>query len=197
MTREVSFISNQRINKEQIIRTAQQLIFDNGVQALTFPRLASELNIRSQSLYNYFRNASDLIGHLGTIFMQDLYKLVMEGLIGLSGRAAFKRYAEVAHEYLENQGRLVELIYYVHDFPIDSAFYQATAQVIDLLHKLVASTKLKHMGNDSYAQTLISAVLGFTLIEMMGFLPTDQKLRQHQFTQLLDFQLSEIDESTN
>ncbi|MBA1394877.1 TetR/AcrR family transcriptional regulator, partial [Lactobacillus sp. XV13L] len=71
-------MSNQRISKEQIIQTAQKIIFEQGVQALTFQCLAKALKIRSQSLYNYFKNISDLIDQVGTIFMDDLYQQVIE-----------------------------------------------------------------------------------------------------------------------
>ena len=53
------------------------------------------------------------------------------------------------------------------------------------------------MHNDSYVQTLISSVLGFTVIEIMGFLPLDSVKRQQQFEELLDLQLSEIVELPN
>lgn len=190
-------MSNQRINKEQILQTAQQIIFYKGVKSLTFQSLAKDLQIRSQSLYNYFRNLSDLIDQVGTIFMDNLYQQVIEGLVGLSGKAAFRRYAEIAHNYFESQGKMVELIYDVHNFSHDSQFYQAMARVLDLLNKLVASVHLRHMHNDSYVQTLISSVLGFTVIEIMGFLPLDSLTRQQQFEELLDLQLSEIVELPN
>lgn len=190
-------MSNRRINREQIIQTAQTIIFDQGVKALTFQSLSKALNIRSQSLYNYFRNISDLIDQIGTIFMDNLYRRVTDGLVGMSGQAAFRRYAEIAHNYFESQGKMVELIYDVHNFDHDSSFYQATAKVLDLLNKLVASVHLRHMQADSYVQTLISSVLGFTVIEIMGFLPVERSERQRQFEELLDLQLSEISETPN
>ncbi|WP_338069804.1 TetR/AcrR family transcriptional regulator [Bombilactobacillus mellifer] len=182
------------MNRQQIITTAQQILFEEGLSSLTFQNLAKKLDVRSQSLYNHFKNLDDLLGQVGTIFMNDLYQLVVEGLVGLSGKAAFKKYAEIAHDYFESQGRMVELVYDVHNFAHDSSFYQAMARVLDLLNKLVASVKLQRMHDDAYVQTLISSVLGFTLIEIMGFLPTDPKQRQREFEELLTLQLSEIQE---
>ncbi|NVY96557.1 TetR/AcrR family transcriptional regulator [Lactobacillus sp. DCY120] len=187
-------MSNQRINREQVLETGRTIIYREGMGALTFPRLAKELNIRSQSLYNYFKNLDDLIGQIGAGFMNELYQLVVESLVGLSGKAAFQKYALVAHDYLENQGRMVELLYHVHNFDQESDFYQAMSKVLDLLHKLVASVKLRHLDAESYVQTLLSSVLGFTFIEVMGFLPKDQQQRDHEFAGLLQLQLSEIKE---
>ncbi|UQS82176.1 TetR/AcrR family transcriptional regulator [Bombilactobacillus folatiphilus] len=187
-------MSNQRVTKDQIIQTAQGIIFHEGLTALSFPRLSKMLAIRSQALYNYFDNLDDLVNQIGAIFMDNLYQQVIESLVGLSGKAAFKKYAEVAHDYFESQGKMVELIYDVHKVNRESQFYQNTAKVLALLNKLVDSVHLKQMHAQSYVQTLISSVLGFTAIEMMGFLPPEKKQRQLEFQELLNLQLSEIDE---
>lgn len=186
-------MSRRRLDHEQIIQQARQIVFDEGVLALTLPRLSKELGIRSQSLYNYFKNLDDLIEQLGARFLEDLYQQLIEGLVGYTGKQAFRKYAEIAHTYFESQNRMVELFYHIHNYSTDSSFYSAMAKILDLLNKLVHSVHLKHMDEDAYVQTLISSVLGFILIEIMGFLPTDERTSHQQFEQLLELQLSEIE----
>lgn len=183
---------NRRVTKEQIVQVAQQIVFDDGIRSLSFPLIAQKLDIRSQTLYNYFKNLQDLINQIGADFMDNLYQLFMDNLIGLSGKAAFQKYGEVAHHYFENQGKLVELVYEVHRFSHDSLFYQKTARNWQILDKLVTGVRLKHMHAKSFVQTFISSVLGFTAIEMMGFLPSEPKQRQQSFQELLALQLNEI-----
>ncbi|MFD1672630.1 TetR/AcrR family transcriptional regulator [Agrilactobacillus yilanensis] len=185
-------MSRKRLDHEQIIQQAQEIVYNDGVVALTFQRLSKDLDIRSQSLYNYFKNLDDLVEQLGARFLEDLYQQLIEGLIGLSGKAAFQKYADIAHTYFESQHRSVELLYQVHTYGTKSEFYLAMAKILDLLNTLVHSVTLKTMDEDAYVQTLISSVFGFIVLEIMGFLPTDEKKRHEQFRQLLELQLSEI-----
>lgn len=186
-------MSRKRLDHEQIIQQAQKIVFNGGVIALTLPRLAKDLDIRSQSLYNYFKNLDDLIEQLGARFLEDLYQQLIEGLVGSTGKEAFRKYAQIAHNYFESQHKMVELLYHVDTYGKDSNFYLAMAKVLDLLNKLVHSVHLKNMDDDAYVQTLISSVFGFILIEIMGFLPKDEHVRHRQFAQLLELQLSEIE----
>lgn len=182
----------KRLDHDQILVQSRGIILQDGISALTFPRLAKDLGVRSQSLYNYFKNKDDVIAQLGAQFLDALYQQVIEGLVGLTGKAAFAKYAQIAHDYFEGQGKMVELIYYIHNYGEDSAFYQAMGKVLDLLDTLVSSVQLKTMSAEAYVQTLISSVLGFTVLEIMGFLPADSALRHTQFQEMLQLQLSEI-----
>ncbi|KRK12874.1 hypothetical protein FD51_GL002467 [Lacticaseibacillus zeae DSM 20178 = KCTC 3804] len=69
---------------------------------------------------------------------------------------------------------------------------QGTGDVINLLKRLIAHTELKQMAKESFVQDFISSVLGFTVLEVMGFLPDNKASRGTSFESLLDMYLNEI-----
>lgn len=182
------------LSREKIMATAQKIITDRGFPELTFGSLAKELNIRSQSLYNYYANADAVIEDMGANFMKTLYASMAENLTGISGKEALRGYANIAHSYFESQGALVQVIYYVHHYPEDSPFVLETGRVLNLLRRVIRPIKLKKMTNDAFEEAFISSVLGYTVLEIMGFLTKVEARQQQSFKQLVDLYLGEVAE---
>lgn len=180
------------LSKEKIMATAQEIIGNQGFPQLTFGSLAKTLDVRSQSLYNYYANVDAVIEDIGTNFMKTLYLKMAENLTGISGKEALRGYADIAHAYFESQGQLVQLIYYVHRYPEDSPFVLETGRVLNLLRRVTQHIKLKKMTNDAYEEAFISSVLGYTVLEIMGFLTKVQAKQQQSFQQLIDLYLGEV-----
>ncbi|MCG4281796.1 TetR/AcrR family transcriptional regulator [Lacticaseibacillus saniviri] len=183
---------HRTLDRDKVLVAAREIVRTSGFRSLTFQSLAKALDIRSQSLYNYYRNLDDVIESLGTELMDRLYQELIEQLPGVSGRQALSIYAKTAHDYFDQEGPLVEVIYYVHNYPETSPFVKATGRVLDILRRLVRDIPLKHMDHGAYVQAFISSVLGFTVLEIMGFLPEEQPGRSNSFQELLDLHLGEI-----
>ncbi|WP_225048328.1 TetR/AcrR family transcriptional regulator [Lacticaseibacillus kribbianus] len=181
--------THRRLDHAQVLEAAQQLVREEGFQALTFQHLAKRLGIRSQSLYNYYDNVDAMIEDLGATFMADLYTQLLEAATGLSGRSALAAYTATAHQFFDQNGALVQLFYYVHRYPQDSPFVAATAKVLDLLRRLITHTKLRHMSPQAFEQALIASVLGFSVLEIMGFMPHGQN---GNYAQLVNLYLNEV-----
>ncbi len=49
-------IKHRILDREKVLAAARVMVTRDGIRELTFQTLAKELNIRSQSLYNYFSN---------------------------------------------------------------------------------------------------------------------------------------------
>jgi len=185
------------LDRDKVLEAARAIVLrDGSFQALTFQSLAKELDIRSQSLYNYFHNMDEVIETLGTEFMDRLYQRLVERLSGVSGREALKIYAETAHDYFDSEGPMVELLYFIHNYPETSPFVEATGKALGLLRRLVKNVKLRQMDASAYVQAFISSVLGFTVLEIMGFLPDRNPGRKTSFQELLGLYLDEADPAT-
>lgn len=187
-------IKHRILDREKVLAAARVMVTRDGIRELTFQTLAKELNIRSQSLYNYFSNLDAVIEALGTEFMHNLHQEFIEQVSGIAGKDAIRTFAQTTHRYFEQQQSLDEIIYFVHHFPESSPFVQATGDVIGLLKRLITHTEFKHMAKESFVQNFISSVLGFTVLEVMGFLPDGQPSRDTTFESLLDLYLSEVKE---
>ncbi|MFD1429989.1 MULTISPECIES: TetR/AcrR family transcriptional regulator [Lacticaseibacillus] len=185
-------IHHRVLDQDKVLAAACDVVKAEGIQALTYRRLAHDLNIRSQSLYNYFPNLEGLIETMGTHFMQALYQQLTEALTGVAGIEALRVYAQTAHDYFDGQGNLFEVLYYVHRYDADSPFVQATAQVLGMLKKLINGVRLKTMHHEAFTQGLISSVLGFTVIEIMGLIPSPAPARRKNFHQMLGLYLGDV-----
>lgn len=183
---------HRTLDREKVLQAAQDIVKDHNFEALTFQSLAKTLDVRSQSLYNYFDNLDCVVEALGEQFMNALYDQLTEALTGISGREALQTYAQIAHDYFDQQGQLFQLIYYVHQYPEDSGFVTATGKVLNLLRRLIAHVRLKHMTQEAYVQALISAVLGYTVLEIMGFLQSTPPVTKTNFHQLLNLYMAEV-----
>lgn len=178
-------VKHRLLDQQKVLATAGAMASESGVANLTFKALANRLDIRSQSLYNYYPNIEALIEALGADFLNQLDQQLTHGLVGLSGVDSLKRFAEISHDYFDSTGNRVQLIYYVHRYSETSPFVQAMEAVINLLKRLVAGVSLRQMSKEAYVQGFIASVLGFTVLEIMNYLPgIDRDVNYHQMLQL-------------
>lgn len=178
-------VKHRTLDSQKVLATARTMATETGIADLNFRTLAQRLDIRSQSLYNYYPNIEAVIEALGADFMSGLYTQLVVGLTGIAGRDALARFADIAHDYFDSTGNLVQLIYYVHRYADDSPFVVALSQVVDLLKRLVAGVTLKTMSHEAFVQGLVASVLGFTVLEIMNFLPgVARATNYHQMLQL-------------
>lgn len=54
--------STPLINREETVRIALRIIDDEGIDALSLPRLARELNVKAPSLYHHFADKDEILG---------------------------------------------------------------------------------------------------------------------------------------
>lgn len=183
-------VKHRILDQQKVLAIAGELASESGVANLNFKDLATRLDIRSQSLYNYYPNVEALIEALGADFLTQLDTQLTRGLVGLSGTASLKRFAEISHDYFDSTGKRVQLLYYVHRYAETSPFVQAMQAVIDLLKRLVAGVHLRHTTQEAYVQSFIASVLGFTVLEIMNYLPGID--RNENYHQMLQLYLSEV-----
>lgn len=110
-------------DKSQIIDLAQRLIEEEGIEAVSMRRLSKEMGVSSMTLYNYVRNAEDVLREILIRVFGELYEQmysIMNVLVrsGIDGHVAYARaYATALYElavrqpavctYLIGQGRTI------------------------------------------------------------------------------------------
>ncbi|KRN04714.1 TetR/AcrR family transcriptional regulator [Holzapfeliella floricola] len=182
------------VGYDRVIEMAIKIIEDEGPEELTFRNLAKALDIKSQSLYNYFKNQSELLEELGTQFVRWLHQELTEGLIGYSGKKALIKYAEIIRNYFSERGQSISLIHKVKNYDKSSDFFVEMKKVIDLIDRILDSIDLHGVDKTSFGEGYISQILGFLLIEQLGFL--DQYGLPHNdesFRQMLELSTKIID----
>lgn len=157
------------LNRDKVLQTAVDIVRNDGLKALTLQRLAHDLNIRTQSLYNYISNLDELIALIGAHLINQLRQKIIDGIVGLSGKEALIRFADIAREFLIAEGSLAMIIFHLHEAPKDSEFNNAALQLVALLNQVIDSSHIEVHDDAPYSHALIGSVLGFVFIETSQF----------------------------
>lgn len=82
-------------DKSQIIDLAQRLIEAEGIEAVTMIRLSKEMGVSSMTLYNYVRNAEDVLREVLILTFRSLYEQIYSLMNSMtrSGHSGIEAYA--------------------------------------------------------------------------------------------------------
>jgi AcrR family transcriptional regulator len=92
-------VQKRNLTKEKIIQVAFSLADENGLNQVTFQKIAGKLGIKYPSLYNHFANIEDLKIKMTVYFLTNLNSKLMEKLIGKSGDTAIRDFAYVYRNF--------------------------------------------------------------------------------------------------
>ena len=150
----------RNLDLDKIIEKATEMISKDGLAATTLPALAKALNVRSQSLYHYVSNRKQLLSLVGAKQIKILHHNLMDELIGLAGRDALLKFADVVRNFLLNDPALSSILYHLNEYPKDAAISQEILHLIQLGERL-------NFKKDSVISfhALIGAVLGYVFLD--------------------------------
>lgn len=120
------------------------------------PALAKALDVRSQSLYHYVSGRKQLLSLVGARQIKILRHELMNDLIGMSGRDALLKFADVVRDFLLSDPALSSILYHLNEYPKDAAINQ---EILDLI-KMGERLNFKKESVISF-HALIGAVLGY------------------------------------
>lgn len=150
----------RNLDLNKIIDQAIILIGEKGLAGTTLPALAKALNVRSQSLYHYVSGRKQLLSLVGANQIKVLRHQLVDGLIGLSGREALLKFADIVRDFLINDPALSSIVYHLNEYPKDAAISQEIFSLIKLGEKL----NLRKENAISF-HALIGAVLGYVFLD--------------------------------
>ncbi|AEG40907.1 TetR/AcrR family transcriptional regulator [Lactobacillus kefiranofaciens] len=150
----------RNLDLDKILDRATELIGEQGLAAITMPVLARALNVRSQSLYHYVSGRKQLLSLVGARQIRVLRKQLMNNLIGLSGRDALLKFADIVRNFLLSDPALSSILYHLNEYPKDAPISQEILDLIRLGEKL----NFRKESAISF-HALIGAVLGFVFLD--------------------------------
>ena len=150
----------RNLDLNKIIDQATKLISDKGLSETTLPTLAKSLNVRSQSLYHYVSGRKQLLSLVGASRIKILRHKLMESLIGMSGRDALLKFADIVRNFLLEDPALSSILYHLNEYPSDAAINQEILALIQLGERL----NFRKESVISF-HALIGAVLGYVFLD--------------------------------
>jgi AcrR family transcriptional regulator len=87
------------LDRSAVIAAAARIADRNGLEALTFARLAAELEVKPPSLYNHIEGMTALLDELTLLALSELLERSREAIMGRAGRDAFEALAHTQRAY--------------------------------------------------------------------------------------------------
>lgn len=148
------------LDLEKIIAKASELISTKGLAETTMPNLAKALGVRSQSLYHYVSGRKQLLSLVGADRIKHLHHRLVENLMGLSGRDALLKFADITRNFILQDQALSSILYHLNEYTKDDAINQEISNIITLGEKF----NLKKDETISF-HALVGAVLGYVFLD--------------------------------
>ncbi|MBV1933294.1 MAG: TetR/AcrR family transcriptional regulator [Parvibaculaceae bacterium] len=171
--------------REALIKTAMEMVEQQGAETVTFSALAKKLGVSQAAPYRHFSDRDALLTILATMgflsFTEGFRKAIKtpsdNSQLNLLAHAHLKFGTERSGIY-----RLMFESHYLHEAVIGSALQQAVDENFNLLLDTLGMTSEVNT-RDRIALKLAVAVHGIVMFAEHGFLP---KIREISLTQLVD-----------
>lgn len=151
--------SRKTLTLDKVLDEASKLIDEKGLSYLTMPHLATALNVRSQSLYYYVSNRRELLSLVAAKRIRFLRDKLMHSILGLSGKEALLKFADVTRDFLLQDKAMSSIIYSLNEMKPELAINDEIQKIIDLGRQIDAP---KH---NVPVHVLLGAVLGYVFFD--------------------------------
>lgn len=155
-----SMTQKRTLDLDKVLAKATEMIESRGLSETTMPNLAKALGVRSQSLYHYVKNRSQLLSLVAASRIRLLYQDLLKQLVGLSGHEALFKFADVVRDRLLEDQALATLLYHMDEFSDDSEVVKEVVKILDLGDQLQVDTE--HVVSQ---HALVGAVLGYVFLD--------------------------------
>jgi len=155
------------LDQKTVLKVAAELVDVQGVDQLTLAQLASQLKIRTPSLYNYVDGLSGLKRDLAVLGIQELLTRFRRAAIGKTRDEAVMALANAYRAYAKEHPGLYALSQQASD-PDDSEWQAAGQEVVEIVLIVLATYNLSQEDALHAVRGLRSIVHGFVLLETSG-----------------------------
>lgn len=159
--------SRQGLNRERIVRVAADLYDEAGGQEVPLKAVAAKLGVRPPSLYNHIAGQDELLQDLAVYGVRELERVMSRAAIGKSGDDAVMAVACSYRAFAHEHPGLYPLTLRAPS-PDDQPLQSASADVLQVLHLVLAEYRLSETEEVNAIRALRSLVHGFVSLELSG-----------------------------
>ncbi|KRL93401.1 TetR/AcrR family transcriptional regulator [Levilactobacillus hammesii] len=185
-------VKRRTLTREIVLDQADQLIAAHGLENLTIRALADALEIRPQSVYNYADSLNDLLDQVGLRFVDKLTDRLMRRLFGVGGKEALLVFAQEFRKGCRQEKHLAPILMNPNDLRQLKRTHQALRdlykQMFQSLHVLEGADNPNLVESTLYR----SALFGFIMQELGGYLKLPQRRIDERFQQMMQLVVDQI-----
>ncbi|NLR32326.1 TetR/AcrR family transcriptional regulator [Levilactobacillus tujiorum] len=185
-------VKRRTLTREIVLDQADRLIAERGLENLTIRALADTLEIRPQSVYNYADSLNDLLDQVGLRFVDKLNDQLMHRLFGVGGKEALLVFAQEFRQGCRQKKHLAPILINPNELRQLKRTHQALRdlyqQMFQSLHVLEGADNPNLVASTLYR----SALFGFIMQELGGYLRLPQKRIDERFQQMMQLVIEQI-----
>ncbi|WP_054702226.1 TetR/AcrR family transcriptional regulator [Secundilactobacillus odoratitofui] len=161
-------VQKRNLSAAKIKQTAMQLINENGAEQLSFSRVATNLGVKPQAMYPYFKSKEALKVSLIVDFLDHLTSQISAQLVGVAGQEALMVYGEQLYHHLLAQPEMTRLAFGGIDYQHQSVAYEHFRDLIALLKRLIRPFTQNETDVINYSRLFRAFIFGFVQNELWG-----------------------------
>jgi AcrR family transcriptional regulator len=155
------------LDEAAVLRAAAALVDAEGLDALHLGRLADALDVRAPSLYNHVAGLEGIRRGLALMGICELRDRLARAAIGKSGEQALYAIADAYRQLAKEHPGLYAASLRAPD-PDDIALTAAAADVLSIIHAVLAPYGLQHEAEVHAIRAFRSLAHGFVSLEVAG-----------------------------
>lgn len=160
-------MARRGLDRARVVETAAAIADAEGLEAVTLARVASELGVRSPSLYNHVAGHEGLLRGIAAQSTRELAVALRRAATGRAGNDAIMAVAEAQRSYArEHPGRYATTV--AAPTGGDAEHAAAAADAVDVLTAVLGGSGLEGDELIHAVRALRSAVHGFAALEAAG-----------------------------
>lgn len=182
-------VKKRTLSREKVLETAELLIEKNGLNGLTIHDLATTLNVKPQSIYNYAASLNDLLDQIGIQFVHSVAQHLTQQLIGVSGHEALTVFAREFRLACQQHTGLTPLLLNLNVSAQKVKTHQA---LITLYRELFEPLHLNDDPGKAESTLYRSTLFGFIVQETGGFFSLSPEELDQRFEQTMQLAINQI-----
>ena len=156
-------MSKNNISDELIIETSAKLSNKVGLENLSLKMIATELNIKSPSLYNHISSLDNIKERLMIYGWKQIENKMIDSAVGVSGYEALENMCYAFYDYAtSHQGVFTAMLWYNKYETQEKK--NTTTRLFDMLFKIMNSLNISDDNINHTIRTLRGFLEGFVLL---------------------------------
>jgi len=156
------------LNQEKIIQACIELSKEQGLDKVSFPRLAEHFSIKAPSLYNHFKNMGEVRLATAIWLQKELNQELTRSMIGKTPIEALRAYALTYKAFAEKYSEVYDLLNIIHksDSP---ELQEISIENIRLIRLTLENFKLSDEEIYHRSRFFRSSLHGYITLSRLGY----------------------------
>lgn len=156
-----------RLDRDLVVMKAAQMVNKKGLEQISLKMLASELGIKSPSLYNHVSGLDDLKKQLMIFGWKQMQEQITQSVIGVTGYDALKAMCYAFYNYAADNPGVFNVMLWYNKFQNDE-MAEATSGLLSIIFKIVSTLNLPEEYGFHLIRTFRGFLEGFSLLVNNG-----------------------------